>query len=201
MNKEAYTRALQRAGYTVSCFADATLAAAYLDQAIDGKTVGFGDSMTLVHMGLYDKLVRHNTVHDPQHCDPGMDFFSTAKECLNTEIFITSVNAAAESGELVNIDGTGNRIAGSLFGHDKVYFVLGMNKVCPTLHEAIWRARNIAAPRNAHRLGLKTPCAPKANTCYDCSSKDRICNGLIIHYRKMNDIEMEIVLIDEELGL
>lgn len=87
-----------------------------------------------------------------------------------------------------------------MFGHEKVYFVVGANKIEPTLEKAIWRARNIAAPRNAKRLGLKTPCAVKADKCYDCKSPERICNGLLIHLRKMNDIEMEVVLIRESLG-
>jgi len=101
---------------------------------------------------------------------------------------------------LVNIDGTGNRVAGALFGHEKVYFVAGINKVVPTLEDAIWRARNIAAPKNAMRLGLRTPCAKKGDRCYDCSSPDRICNGMMIHFKKMNDIDMEIVIINKQIG-
>ena len=120
---------------------------------------------------------------------------------MTTDVFLTSVNAASESGELVNIDGSGNRTAGTLFGHKKVYFVLGENKIVPTLEDAIWRAKNIAAPKNAERLKLKTPCAQKGDKCYDCNSSDRICNGLVIHYKKMDDCEMEVVIIKEPLGL
>lgn len=188
-------------GYEVSCFDTATEAAAYLNQKIDGRTVGFGDSETLLHMGLYDSLSEHNKVIDPMHCEPGMDFWSTAKLCLTTDVFLTSVNALAETGEMVNIDGTGNRVAGSLFGHEKVYFVAGRNKVMPTLEDAVWRARNVAAPRNAARHGYKTPCAVHQDHCYDCNSPDRICCGQMIHYRKMRFIEMEVVLIRESLGL
>jgi hypothetical protein len=109
-----------------------------------------------------------------------------AQKCLTTQAYLTSVNAASETGELVNIDGTGNRIAASLFGHEKVCFVFGVNKIEPTLEKAIWRARNIAAPKNAKRFGLKTPCAVKGDCCYDCSSPDRICNVLSIYQKKMN---------------
>jgi hypothetical protein len=111
------------------------------------------------------------------------------------------VNAMAETGELVNIDGTGNRVAGSLFGHEKVYFVAGINKVCPTLEEARFRARNVAAPANAARHGYRTPCAVRADHCYDCASPDRICCGEMIYHRKMRFIDMEVVLIGEKLGL
>lgn len=188
-------------GYEVSCFDTAEEAAAYLDGKIDGKTVGFGDSETLLDMGLYELLSAHNDVTHPKYCDPGMDFWSTARLCLTTDVFLTSVNALAETGEMVNIDGTGNRVAGSLFGHEKVYFVVGENKVVPTLDEAVWRARNVAAPRNAARHGFKTPCAVRQDRCYDCDSPDRICCGQMIYLRKMRFIEMEVVLIREELGL
>ncbi|MCI2160895.1 MAG: lactate utilization protein [Oscillospiraceae bacterium] len=200
MELQKTVEALIDKGYTVSHFETAKEAAAYLDQNVDGKTVGFGDSVTLDSMKLYKILSAHNNVIDPKHCVPGMDFWSTAKQCLTTDVFFTSVNALAETGEMVNIDGTGNRIAGSLFGHEKVYFIVGENKVVPTLDEAIWRARNIAAPKNAARHGFQTPCAIKQDHCYNCKSPDRICCGQMIYYQKMRFIEMEVVLIKEPLG-
>jgi len=201
MNIEKTLKALKNKGYIASYFERADEAGEYLDIKIDNKTVGFGDSATLSGLDLFPKLSAHNEVYDPQNCSAGMGFIATAKKCLATEIFITSVNALAATGEMVNIDGTGNRVAGALFGHEKVYFVAGINKLTPTLEDAIWRARNIAAPQNAMRLGLQTPCAVRGNRCYDCTSPDRICNGMVIHLRKMNDINMEIVLINEHLGL
>lgn len=200
MNIKKAIKLLKLKGYTVSYFENAEDAAVYLNNIIDNKSVGFGDSATLLSIGLFERLSSHNEVFDPQHCAIGSNFIDTARKCLTTEIYITSINALSETGEIVNIDGTGNRIAGSLFGHEKVYFVTGTNKLVPTLEDAIWRARNIAAPQNAMRLGLKTPCAQKGYGCYDCSSPDRICNGMMIHFKKMNDIDMEIVLIDEQLS-
>ena len=192
--------ALERNGYQVTYFETREDAAIYINTSINGKYVGFGDSATLMSMRLFERLSSHNRVVDPQHCESGKDFNQTAKECLNADIFITSVNAISETGELVNIDAEGNRVAGSLFGHEKVYFVAGTNKLVSSLEEAIWRARNIAAPRNAMRLKLKTPCAKKADRCYDCSSPERICNGIMIHYKKMQNIKMEVVLINEDMG-
>ena len=100
----------------------------------------------------------------------------------------------------MHIDGTGNRVAGSLYGHRKVYFVVGKNKIAPTLEEASNRARNIAAPMNAARHKYKTPCAVHEDHCYDCSSPDRICNAQVIYWRKMNHMDMEVVLINEDFG-
>ena len=149
---------------------------------------------------LYEKLSKHNKVSDPMHPLEGQGFYSTARQCLTTEIFLTSVNGIAETGEMVNIDGTGNRVAGSLYGHRKVYFVVGRNKIAPTLEETADRARNIAAPMNAARHKYKTPCAIHEDHCYDCNSPDRICNAQVIYWRKMSHMDMEVVLINEDLG-
>lgn len=192
---------LAKKGYAVSVFPTSEAAADYLSKVVFGKTVGFGDSLTLYKLGLFERLFENNTVYDPMHPQPGEDFWQSARKTLLTDVFFTSVNALAETGELVNIDGTGNRIAGSLFGHEKVYFITGRNKLAPSLEEAVTRARTIAGPANAHRQGNRTPCAAEGIRCYDCTSPDRICCALTVYYRKMRFIEMEVVLIDEDLGL
>ena len=202
INLEKAVKAFESKGYLVKVFDTKEDAAEYLDMAIDGKIVGFGDSATLLEMELFRKLREHNVVFDPFHTSGNREFVEVAKKTLTTDVFLTSVNAFAETGELVNIDGTGNRVAGSLFGHMMVYFVMGINKGEETLEKAMWRARNIAAPQNAKRLGLKTPCAVKGDKCYDCNSDDCICNEIMVHRRKMrNTDEMEIVIIKENLGM
>jgi L-lactate utilization protein LutB len=193
-------QALEKNGYKVLCFETSEEAADYIDNNVSGVTVGFGDSATLVSMNIAERLSKHNFVVDPSSCS-SLEFNEVAKKTLLTDVFLTSVNGVAETGELVNIDGTGNRVAGSLFGHEKVFFVFGTNKIEPTLEKAIWRARNIAAPKNAKRLGYKTPCAVKGDRCYDCSSPDRICNTLNIYLKKMKGVEAEIIIIDESLGM
>ena len=190
-------QALKDRGYAVSTFSTAQEAAAYLDRKIDGKTVGFGGSVTLQDMGLYELLSRHNTViWHWKSKDP-----AARRDALMTQIYISSVNGLAQTGEMVNIDGSGNRVAATLFGHEKVYFVIGRNKLAPTYEEALWRARNIAGPKNARRLGLKTPCAIKADRCYDCKSPDRICRGLVTLWSPMLDMAAEVLLVDEDLGM
>ncbi len=201
MNIEKTTKAFEKNGYTVSYFKTADEAVYYLNSQIDGKDVGFGDSETLNSLSLYQKLSSHNNVYDPQNPKDGASFLDTAKKCYQTEVYLTSANAISETGELVNIDGVGNRIGCSVFGHKKVYFVVGINKIAPTLEQAIYRARNIAAPQNAKRIGYKTPCAIKGDKCYDCQSPQRICNGMMVYLKSMDLTDMEIVLIDTSLGL
>ena len=199
--EKAFVQALARRGYEVTVFDTGAEAAAYLDKVIDGNTVGLGDSETMLSMGLYHKLAAHNQVFDPKHRSEAETFWQAARKTLLTDVFLTSLNAMTEAGELVNMDGAGNRVAGSLFGHEKVYFVVSLNKVCPTLEDAVYRVRNVAAPLNSARHGFNTPCAVKGDKCYDCAARDRICNALVIHYRKMRGIQMEVVLIREPLGL
>ena len=194
-------KSFEKKGYLFRYFASENEAANYLDNSIDGKTVGFGDSQTLYDMDLYEHLSTHNTVTSPMHLKDGMDFDETALQCLGTQIYLLSANAATENGEMVNIDGYGNRVSCSLFGHEKVYFVFGTNKIVPTLEEAIWRAKNIAAPQNAKRLGKKTPCAVKGDRCFDCNSPDRICNAMVLHLHKMSRCEVEVIVIGEDMGL
>ena len=119
---------------------------------------------------------------------------------MTADMYITSVNGMAETGELINIDGNGNRVASSLYGHKKVWFIVGRNKLAPTYEEALWRARNIAAPKNAQRLGRKTPCAVHGDRCYDCKSPERICRGMVVLWEAVANMEMEVVLIDQDLG-
>lgn len=195
---ETVEQNLKARGYCVRTFATAEEAAAYLDSAIDGKNVGFGGSVTLDAMGLYDLLSRHNTVAWHWKSD---DPNAARKNAQAAQIYLTSANGLAETGEILNIDGAGNRVASTLFGHEKVYFVIGRNKLAPTCEEALWRARNIAGPQNARRLGKKTPCAVKGDRCYDCKSPDRICRGLVTLWGPMMGMETEVVLVDQDLGM
>ena len=186
-------------GFTVSVFASGEDAASYLNREIDGKTVGMGGSMTITGLGLKESLGSHNTLYS-HGFTPG-DPAEVQKLAADAENELLSANAIAEdTGEILNIDGTGNRAASSLYGHKKVYFVAGKNKVSPDFHSALHRLRNVVAPKNAQRLGRKTPCAVKGDRCYNCNSPERICRGLVVHYRKMNSMDMEVVLIDQELG-
>lgn len=196
---EELKKRLEENGYKVTAFATGAEAADYLDREIDGKTVGIGGSMTITEIGLPDRLAAHNTICSHWRTDG--DPQETIRQAMTTEVYLLSANAIAEdTGEILNIDGTGNRVASSLFGHKKVYFVAGKNKVSPDYTHALWRLRNVVAPKNAQRLGRKTPCAANADKCYNCNSPERICNALVVFYKKIRSMDAEVILVDEELG-
>ena len=183
--------------FHVSTFATAEEAADYLDRSIDGVSVGIGGSVTAEQMGLYEKLSGHNRVFWHWRPESAED---PRREAMTADMYITSVNGMAETGELINIDGNGNRVSSGLYGHEKVYFIVGVNKVAPDYESALWRARNIAAPKNAQRLQRKTPCAAKGDRCYNCSSPERICAALVVYWKKPTSMDFEVVLVDEPLG-
>ena len=188
---------LESKRFRVSTFATAEEAADYLDRSIDGVSVGIGGSVTAEQMGLYEKLSGHNRVFWHWRPESAED---PRREAMTADMYITSVNGMAETGELINIDGNGNRVSSGLYGHEKVYFIIGVNKVAPDYESALWRARNIAAPKNAQRLQRKTPCAAKGDRCYNCSSPERICAALVVYWKKPTSMDFEVVLVDEPLG-
>lgn len=191
---------LKNRGYEVNVFDTAMEAAAYLDLQIDGQKVGFGGSVTLKEMGLYEKLSRHNEVIWHNRIAKGVSDKEVRMEARTANIYVSSVNGLAETGEIINIDGTGNRVASIFYGHEKVYLVIGKNKLAKDYEDALWRARNIASPLNAKRLGVKTPCAVNADKCYDCNSPQRICRGLLVLWEKPISTDIEIILVKEDLG-
>lgn len=200
MNFELVKQNLEERGYQVSCFSTAKEATEYLDAQLDGKTIGFGGSVTLEELKLYEKLSTHNQVFWHQKMPMGKTVEEIRKNADKAEIYFSSVNGIAETGEIINIDGRCNRVASICYGHQKVYLVAGKNKIAQNYEGALWRARNIAAPLNAKRLGRKTPCAVNADKCYDCKSPDRICRNLSVLWEVPLGLEMEVILIDEELG-
>ena len=191
---EKVRKNLEAHGFDVTCFDTAAEAADYLDRRLDGKTVGHGGSITLKELGLLDRLQSHAVVRSHWLGDSFAD-------AAAAPVYLTSVNALAETGELINIDGNGNRVASSLYGHKKVWFIVGRNKLAPDYDAALWRARNVASPKNARRLGKKTPCAVRGDKCYDCKSPERICRAMVIHMGVPSGFEScEVVLIGEKLG-
>jgi L-lactate utilization protein LutB len=190
---------LERNGFVVSYYETAAEAKEALVAAINGKTVGFGGSCTLRDMGLFEALSEENQVFWHWKQQPMNEARAKANAA---EVYLTSLNGVAETGELINIDGDGNRLAATTFGDKKVYFIIGVNKIAPDFHSALNRARNIAAPLNARRLNKETPCAMgKEVKCYNCQSPNRICKGITILERKLGGVsEMEVMIINEELG-
>ena len=174
----------------------------YILKAIpNNATVGFGGSVTLRETGI-DRLLRErgNTVLD--HWDKSLapeQALDIRKRQLTSDYFLTSLNAITMEGELVNIDGAGNRVAAMIFGPKHVIALAGYNKIVRNLDEALWRTKNIASPRNSKRLNLETPCAKKGY-CMDCKHPVSICRiTTIIDYKPILT-EFTIILTPLELG-
>jgi len=181
--------------FKTSYFETKEEAAAYLKDQINGKNVGFGGSITSQEMGLYEMLQENNNVYWHWK-EPGRETYQNAH---NADVYILSANGVAETGEIVNIDGTGNRLAASIFGPKKVYYIVGSNKIAPDIPSAIKRAKDIAAAKNAVRLNRNTPCAVTGK-CHNCNSPDRICSMTVIVERPGTGMDVEILFVNEELG-
>jgi len=114
-------------------------------------------------------------------------------------MLISGTNAITEGGSLINIDGTGNRLSGMLYGHKKTIIIAGVNKIAGNYEEAMLRIKNVACPANARRLNRNTPCA-QLGKCMNCSSPERICKATLIIDRQPSGVPITIYLINEELG-
>lgn len=161
--------------------------------------VGIGGSMTVMDLKLPEKLKeRGNTVyfHWLESTPEKMD--EARKNASQADVYLTSTNALTEAGQLVNTDGTGNRVAAMIYGPKKVYVICGINKITKNLDAALQRIKDNTY-KNARRLKLNTPCAVNGK-CSDCRSPQRICNVTTIIERRPNRTEMEVVIIGEELG-
>ena len=196
MDMEKAARSLKLRGFTVQHFATGQEAADYLCQQLQGTSVGIGGCKTADQLGLYERLSEHNEVYWHWRV-PGPE---TLEKANHAAVYITSANAMTEDGQLLNIDGRGNRLAGQVFGRKKVIYVIGANKLCPDFNTALERARNVAAVENCKRFPNKPPCQLDGK-CHDCRHPERICRALLVTWMPMMDMETEVILIDEALGM
>jgi L-lactate utilization protein LutB len=167
----------------------------------EGSTIGLGGSATLNEIEIIPEL-RSDKYKLFDRYKPGLtpdETYDIFRKALLSDYFITSTNAITINGELVNVDGTGNRAGAIMFGPDKVIFVAGYNKIADSMDEAIDRVRNEAAPINSKRLSRKTPCTTTGQ-CGDCNSPERICNSLLVTYRQNKPGRGIVIIVGEELG-
>ena len=196
MNSDKTINNLKLRGFQVSFFASAEDAVDYLSGQIRGTSVGIGGSKTVDQIGLYNKLCENNKVF--WHWKNSAS--DTRAKANAADIYISGANAISEDGEILNIDGMGNRLAGQIWGHKKVYIISGTNKICPDFESALYRARNTAAVENCKRFAGSQPCQTDGK-CHDCRSQNRICRALLVLWAPMMGMETEIILIDQELGM
>lgn len=172
-----------------------------LEMIPEGATIGWGGVMSAHQIGLVKALNEgnYNTI-DRDKCTTPEEKLQAAKDAMFCDVFLTGANGLSLDGEMVNIDGTGNRVAAIVYGPKEVLVIAGMNKVSDTLEDAITRARTVAAPLNQQRFGLNNPCTV-TGTCADCKSETCICNQILItrHCRPVGRIKF--ILVGEDLGL
>lgn len=164
-------------------------------------TVGIGGSQTIKEVGI-DTLLeeRGNTVFN--HNKPGLskeESLALRRKQMSCDVFLTSTNAITLQGELVNVDGSGNRVAAMIFGPKKVIVIAGINKVVTNTDAALERIELYAAPMNNKRLNFSNPCTVTGQ-CMDCQGPTRICNVTTIMHKKPGGTDVEIIIIGEELG-
>lgn len=171
-----------------------------LDLIPQTASVGIGGSMTVKELGLDNTLAeRGNTVYSHALVSPELRD-KVYQLAGSADWYISSANALSQEGDIVNIDGSANRISALAFGVKNILYVLGTNKIASNLTSAIDRARNVAAPPNAKRLNKNTPCATSGQCCL-CDSEDCICNAtLISHHPTRYQENVYIVIIGESLG-
>lgn len=188
---------LENRGFRTHVFATGAEAADYLAQTLHNTCIGIGGSVTIDEIGVYDRLCESNEVfwHWKNHAP------ETRERAGKAETYLCSANGVSEIGEIVNIDGFGNRVTGTIYGPERVFLVVGKNKIAPDLNGAIDRARNIAAPLNARRLNRHTPCAVGEPRCHDCRSPEKICGVMTVFFMPPTSIkEFHVILVDEDLG-
>lgn len=163
----------------------------------EGSSVTMGGAMSAHEIGLVEALKAGN--YDFIDRDAYEDKRAAMLAAYDADVFLSSANAITEDGQLVNIDGNANRVSAIAQGPKKVVFIVGMNKVCDDLDGAMKRARNVAAPINAQRFGLSTPCA-KTGACMDCKSPDTICCQFLITRFSRHKDRIHVILVNDSLG-
>lgn len=167
----------------------------------EGETIGCGDSVTLEQTGVFD-FVRCGDYEFLDKHKPGLSSEEKREIYLGNfraKTFLTGVNAVTTDGKLLNIDGNGSRVAPILYGPEQVIVVAGTNKIAASLDEAIIRARQIAAPLDAKRLGKNTPCT-KIGKCIDCSHQERICNDFVLIAGQFKTNRIKVIFIEGNYG-
>ena len=166
----------------------------------DGSTVGWGGAVSAAQVGVQQAVHAGNyTVIDRDQFSDPAEKLRCMRACFDADFFITGANALSLDGQMVNIDGNGNRVGMIVYGPKNIIVVAGMNKVCPTVEDAVKRARTIAAPMNQQRFGLPNPCTC-TGVCGNCLNETSICNQILITRNSKPAGRIKVVLVGEELG-
>lgn len=162
--------------------------------------VSWGGSETIRQLGILERVKKTNPVIDRDTAASPEERVELMRRALLSDTFLMSSNAISADGQLFNIDGNGNRVAALVYGPKSVIVVAGMNKVAPTIQDAIARARSVAAPANAQRFSLDTPCSI-TGACADCLNKNSICASMVRTRICRPEGRIKVVLVGESLGM
>ena len=166
-----------------------------------GATVGWGGALSAQQIGLTEAVKQGNyRAIDRDKCATPEERVQAARESMFADVFLTGANGLSLDGQMVNIDGTGNRVGAIVYGPKTVLVIAGMNKVMDSLDEALRRARTVAAPMNKQRFLGNTPCSV-TGACGDCKSEGCICNQIVITRNCRPAGRIKFVLVGEELGM
>ncbi|MDO4921297.1 MAG: lactate utilization protein [Phascolarctobacterium sp.] len=198
---ETLVKKLSQRGFGAYYCADKNAALAKALELIPAEdVVSWGGSVTIKEIGLLDAVKRRNPVIDRDTAANAEEKTELMRRALLCDTYLMSANAISKDGQLVNIDGNGNRVAALIYGPKQVLVIAGMNKVAGTLEGALDRARNVAAPINAARFaGLPTPCA-KTGACAECASAQSICSQVVITRTCRVPQRIKVILVGESLG-
>ena len=163
----------------------------------EGSSITMGGAMSAREIGLVDVL--KSDKYDFIDRDLYEDKRAAMLAAYDADVFLSGANAMTEDGVIVNIDGNANRVSAIAQGPKKVIFIVGMNKICDDVDGAMKRARNVAAPINAQRFGLDTPCS-KTGSCMNCKSPDTICCQILITRFSRNEERIHVILVNDNLG-
>ncbi len=170
--------------------------------SLDIKSVSWGGSMSFIGTGLFHALNGNPDLEVLNTFDKSLsmeEMLEVRRQSLMVDLFVTGTNALTEAGHLVNLDMIGNRVAAIMWGPKNVLLIIGRNKLCGDLEDAMFRIKNYAAPVNTINLDKKTPCR-KTGVCHDCSSPDRICNYWTITEKCFSKGRIKIILVNEDMG-
>ncbi len=200
MDMDTVVQNLNKRRFISKRFATAAQAKAEMLSIIGEKSVGIGGSNSVNSLGMYDTLKEQGNAVYCHTFVPKEEKEAMRQAAMGADVYLCSANAVTQSGCILNIDGTGNRVAATIFGPKTVIMLVGKNKLVNSIEEGIARIKRDCCPQNARRIQVDTPCAATGK-CTDCSGEGRMCNATIVHEYPTRHVEaFYVLLVDEELG-
>ena len=200
MDIQTVAKNLQKRRFLAETFETAADAVARLLEIAGTGSVGVSGSASVKEAGAFEALAAHGNAVYCHTFVPQAEKAAMRHAAIAADVYLCSANAVTEDGVIVNIDGTGNRVAATLYGPETVVMLVGKNKLVPSVEAGILRTKRECCPKNARRLGVATPCAA-TGACADCVTPARMCNAtVLLEYPTRNVKAFYVLLVNEQLG-